>query len=186
MKLFLNNLKENLQREEDLPFQLRSSTRISKLVISSKLRVGRVYAIRYKGKEYTIIVISTQKAPTGIYTALNTRNQLLTCLEIKLNSAQDQVLLEGIYKREKKSTYETTQNLVENLEGLLDENQENSPSPRTIKFSKYFSNLKNDINLKTGLALFGKDRFKTYKLKEIDDIYFLSMNINKEAFEDYD
>lgn len=185
MKIFLNNLKENLTREEDLPFHLRSATRVPTLVMDSKLKVGRVYALTYKGKDYTIIVIATPNTRTGTYTALNTRNRLLTCINIDLTSSQDQVILQSIYRRERVAEYDTIQDLTTTLDSLLSEHDQNSPSPTPVKFSKFFKRLYDDTKMTTALNLFGKKNFKTFKLKEITNLYFLSMNINEEAFEDY-
>jgi len=200
MKLFLENLKNTLDLDEDLPFKIRSVTPIPSVIRKRRLQPGNMYVMQYKGKEYSVVVISTSRSSSGTYRAMNTGNILLTCIKFDLTSIQDQMILLGIYKKQKAASYKVTQDKATDLESLVSTNtrlltkkeQENlktelkneiedfytETDDEAKLFADYFTKIQNQVRLKVTLSLFGKNNFRTFIVNSIDDAHYLSLSFN--------
>lgn len=203
MKLFLENLKDSLDQNEDLPFKVKGATQIPSVIRSRKFQPGNMYAIKYKDKNHSIVVISTSRSGSGTYRAMNTGNILLTCIKFDLTSRQDQMVLLGIYKKQQTSKYKVIKDKITDLEKLIStntrsllkkekqklesqlsremENFYNRTDDEAKLFSDYFSKIQNEVRLKVTLSLFGKKNFRTFIVNNIDDASYLNLRFNPDT-----
>lgn len=163
MKAFLKNLQKQL-KSNNSTIRIRSAERRSIIAPSSSLRVGEVFAFNYLANDYTVVVIATNKTKTGQYMS-NRDNLLVTCIKLSLTNEIDQTIITAIYNRANIVDYET----------LTDEDQENTITKRddslNLTLQKYFSQIKDRVNY----SLFGKSNFRTFKVKDINNLVRLNL-----------
>ena len=101
------NFKQNNEYFESLAISLSGGKNEARKrvrgVLPAQLRVGQLVKFTYRntGRDYTVIVASTPRAPYGIYTTANTKNLLVTTFKIDTYTMEEQVkFLEEVYKSE--------------------------------------------------------------------------------------
>jgi len=154
MKAFLKNISAQLQ-EDGSSMRISSARRVTSLTPRSFLKVGRLVAFKYLNTDYAVYVISTKRASTGLYIS-SRRNLLVTCLVVDLTKVSTQLTLSTIYKRrQRRSDYRVITDKSYQLED---------------KVSNYFKDLAKDKKQIINFNLFGKENFRTFKVKNIRDL----------------
>lgn len=161
MKDYLRNIQAQLV-SGDSPFTLKKANKVTTIIPRSFLKVGALIAFRYLGREYTAYIIETKRASTGLYFS-SKNNLLVTCLITDLTQVSTQITLSTIYKRRKRSKYEVITKRSYQLEDKV---------PEFALITK--------PNQQTGFALYGKENFRTFKVKNIRDLFNLKLKFNKE------
>ena len=162
MKAYLKNIQAELATGSS-PYTIKKANRVTTIIPRSFLRVGALIAFRYLGREYTAYVIETKRAETGLYIS-SRRNLLVTCLLTDLTQVSTQITLSTIYKRRKRSDYEVITSNSSQLEDKV--------SKRMVSLAK---ENKQDISFN----LFGKDNFRTFKVRNMQELYNLKLNFSK-------
>ena len=163
MKDYLKNIQAQLV-SEDSPFTLRKANKVTTIIPRVFLKVGALIAFKYLGRDYTAYVIETNRTATGLYIS-SRRNLLVTCLLTDLTQVSTQITLSSIYKRRKRSDYEVITGKSYQLEDTV---------------SNYFKNLAKTNKQEINFTLFGKNNFRTFKVKNIQQLYDLKLKFNRE------
>jgi len=163
MKAFLKNISAQLQEDESA-LRISSARRVTSLIPRVFLRPGRLVAFNYLGRDYTVYVIGTKRAPTGLYFS-SRRNLLVTCLAVDLTQVSTQLTLSTIYKRRKQRS---------NYLKLIDK-----ASQLEDRVSDYFRDLAKDQKQEINFNLFGKENFRTFKVRVIRNLTQLGIKINE-------
>jgi len=161
MKAYLKNIQAQLVTE-DSPFTIKKANKVTTITPRSFLRVGALVAFMYLGREYTAYVIQTKRTPTGLYIS-SRKNLLVTCLVTDLTEVSTQITLSTIYKRRKRSNYEVITDRSYQLEDKV---------PEYALISK--------PNQQIGFSLFGKENFRTFKVKNIQNLHNLNLSFKAE------
>jgi hypothetical protein len=163
MKSYLKNISIQLELNNS-SIRLGKVNRVSSIIPRTYLKVGALFAFMYLGRYYTAYVIATNKTETGLYIS-NRRNLLVTCLVVDLTQVSSQITLSRIYKRRKASDYKVLQGKSYQLEDAV---------------SDYFKKKAKDNKEEINFSLFGKENFKTFKVKNIQSIINLKLDFIEE------
>ena len=167
MKQFLEKISIELVSEGS-PLTISSARRVSSLTPRSFLKVGKLVAFRYLGRDYIAYVIATNRTSTGLYFS-SRRNLLVTCLTLDLTQVSTQLTLSTIYKKRKvRSNYKKITDKSEQLED---------------KVSDYFKEKAASQKYKINFTLFGKENFKTFKIKNIMDLTQVGIKFDEKGDE---
>lgn len=167
MKAYLKNLSVQLQEDESA-LKISSARRVTTLIPRVFLKPGRLVAFNYLGRDYTVYVVATKRTSTGLYIS-SRRNLLVTCLSVDLTKVSTQLTLSTIYKRRKqRSNY---QKIIDKSEQLED------------KVSNYFKEIAKDQKQKINFNLFGKENFKTFKIKNMKNLTQLGIKFDESTVE---
>ena len=161
MKAYLKNIQTRLV-SEDAPFTIKKATRVTNLIPRAFLKVGALVSFRYLGNYYTAYVIQTNRTSTGLYIS-SRQNLLVTCLLTDLTQVSSQITLSTIYKRRKRSNYDVITEKSYQLEDKVPEFALVTKPSQSLSFS-----------------LFGKENFRTFKVKNIQLLHNLQLSFNKE------
>ena len=163
MKAYLKNIALQLQATSN-SIRLTKANRVTTIIPRAFIKVGSLIAFTYLGKEYTAYVISTKRTSTGLYIS-SRRNLLVTCLVVDLTEVSTQITLSRIYKKGKLSSYSTIKQKSSQLEDAV---------------STYFKDIAKKNKLTIDFALFGKQNFRTFKVKNIRYLNNLKLSFNTE------
>lgn len=162
MKEYLKNIQGRLVSGSS-PFIIKKANKVTTITPRSFLKVGALISFKYLGRDYTAYIIETKRTATGLYIS-SRRNLLVTCLLVDLTQTSSQITLTTIYKRRKRSDYEVISDETYQLEDKL---------PK--KYKSFFSNADRKVNF----VLFGKENFRTFKIKNIQQLYNLQLKFNE-------
>lgn len=102
-KNFLQNNEYFKSLAVSLSGGLKEARKRVKDALPAQLKVGQLVKFTYRntGKDYTVIVASTPRAPYGMYATANTNNILITTFRFDNYSMEDQVkFLTEVYESE--------------------------------------------------------------------------------------
>jgi len=157
MRAYVKKISEEIKENNTILFEGLERRKVTNY---SQLTPGDVFIFKYKGEDYSVLIVETKRTGRGSGFFISTKNNILiSTIKINFNLQIHNMFIANLYKNERKSNYNKL------------------ASKRSTWLSKWFSFAKGAARDRILSGIMGKNNYRTFIFPEMKDIRKLNLGV---------